>query len=258
MVDLDQIFEEVKQIAQEAANFMKNGTIHTVNTKSDIANIVTDMDVKTQNFIIERLDSLIEEAVFFAEEKQNQELSKEYTWIIDPIDGTTNYAYDFHHSCVSIALAKDKEPVLGVCVNPYLNEMFYAQKGKGAFCNGKAIHVATHPLASSLIMCGTAPYNKQYADVTFSCLKELFLKGRDIRRSGSAVMDLCYLASGRVDAFYEAQLSFWDYAAASLIVTEAGGKIFPMHGNWGDVEPIAFAAGNACNAPELLDIVKKY
>lgn len=258
MIHIEELFEEVKQIAQDAADFMKNGTIHTVNTKSDIANIVTDMDVKTQNLIIERLAPLIECAVFFAEEKQNQTLSDEYTWIIDPIDGTTNYAYDFHHSCVSIALAKDKEPVLGVCVNPYLDEMFYAMKGKGAFCNGAPIHVADHPMAASLIMCGTAPYNKHYADVTFACLKELFLKGRDIRRSGSAVMDLCYLASGRVDAFYEAQLSFWDYAAASLIVTEAGGSIYPMHGNWGDVEPIAFAAGNPRNASQLLEIVKKY
>lgn len=258
MSEYTELFEQVKEIAIQAADFMKNGVIHTINTKSDIANIVTDMDVKTQNFIIEHLTGLIDGAVFFAEEKQNQTLTNEYTWIIDPIDGTTNYAYDFHHSCVSIALAKDHEAVLGVCVNPYLNEVFYAIKGEGAYCNGKQLHVADHELASSLIMCGTSPYNKGYADVTFTCLKELFLHGRDIRRSGSAVMDLCYLASGRVDAFYEAQLSFWDYAAASLIVTEAGGAIHTMEGSWGDVEPIGFAAGNTKNLDDLLSIVTKY
>lgn len=258
MSEYTALFKQVKQIAIDAADFMKHGKIQTVNTKSDIANIVTDMDVKTQNFIIDHLSGLIENAVFFAEEKQNQKLKDGYTWIIDPIDGTTNYAYDFHHSCVSIALVKGHEPVLGVCVNPYLNEVFHAMKGEGAYCNGKAIHVAENKMASSLIMCGTSPYNKGYADITFTCLKELFLKGRDIRRSGSAVLDLCYLASGRVDAFYEAQLSFWDYAAASLIVQEAGGTIKTMQGNWGDVEPIGFVAGNENNINEILEIVTKY
>lgn len=258
MEDINLLLQDVIEIAQSAAEFMKNGTIHTVNTKSDVANIVTDMDVKTQNLIIERLSGLLDNACFFAEEKQNMKLSDEYTWVIDPIDGTTNYAYDFHHSCVSIALVKDKQPVLGVCVDPYLDELFYARQGAGAYCNGKVIHAADHSLDSSLIMCGTSPYNKQYADITFSCLKELFLRGRDIRRSGSAVLDLCYLACGRVDAFYEAQLSFWDYAAASLVVQEAGGLIYPLQGSWGDVEPIGFVAGQKENIKDLWTIVQKH
>lgn len=258
MISIEHIEAQVKEIAKLAGKFMKEGTIQTIETKSDIANIVTDMDVKTQAFIIEKLTPLIEGATIFAEEKENQVLSDEYTWIIDPIDGTTNYAYDFHHSAISIALAKDKEPILGVCYNPYLDELFYGRKGHGAFMNGTQLHVGKNALASSLIMCGTAPYNKGRAEVTFTCMKELFLHGRDIRRSGSAVLDLCYVAAGRVDAFYEDQLSFWDYAAASLLVQEAGGNCLTMYGHWGDMNPIGFIAGNVQNHKELHEVVKPF
>jgi len=256
-MDLHQCLTQVKAIAVQAADVMKHGKIQTIQVKSDISNIVTDMDVKTQNFIIEQLSQIMEDACFFAEEKENQALSNAYTWIIDPIDGTTNYAYDFHHSCVSIALTKDKQPLLGVCVDPYLQEVFYALKGEGAYCNDEKLHVSDHNLSASLIMCGTSPYNKAYADVTFACLKELFLHGRDIRRSGSAVLDLCYLASGRVDAFYEAQLSLWDYAAAGLIVTEAGGILHTSKGSWGDPKPITIVAGNKRNIADLIQFITK-
>lgn len=255
MVNLDTLLEEVKNIAKEAGMFMMNGEISFVNSKSDISNIVTDMDVKTQNLLIDKLMPLIPGAIFFAEEKQNQELTDAYTWIIDPIDGTTNYAYDFHHSAISIGLAKDKQPLLGVCYNPYLDELFYGYKGNGAFVNGKPLQVTSNPISSSLIMCGTAPYYKEHADVTFTCMKDLFLHCRDIRRSGSAVLDLCYLAAGRVDAFYEDRLSFWDYAAASVLLAEAGGVFTTMHGNWGDLQPIGVIAGNTENTPEIQKIV---
>lgn len=250
-----QLLELVKDIAIRAGALMKDGMINSVKSKSDASNIVTDMDVKTQEFIIHQLAPLIEDAKIFAEEKENQALDDSYTWIIDPIDGTTNYAYDMHHSCVSIALAKDRKPVLGVCVDPYLNEVFTAAKGHGAYRNGQAIHVNDYDLSHSLIMCGTTPYHKQYADVTFTKMKELFLAGRDIRRSGSAVLDLCYVACGRVDAFYEANLSFWDYAAASLILMEAGGIFHSFSGQWGDFEPIGVTAGNPNNIQELLEII---
>ncbi len=249
------LLDAVKEIAYNAGEFMREGMIHTVKSKSDASNIVTDMDVKTQDFVIRELMPLIPDAKFFAEEKENQELDASYTWIIDPIDGTTNYAYDYRHSCVSIALAKDRKPILGVCADPYLHEVFFALKGHGAYCNDRIIHVSDYDLTHSLIMCGTSPYHKQYADVTFTKMKELFLTGRDIRRSGSAVLDLCYLACGRVDAFYEAHISFWDYAAASFILMESGGIFHPFDGQWGDLEPIGIAAGNPQNINELLDIV---
>lgn len=257
-MNIEEILEQVKQIAKDAGRFMVQGEIHTIQSKGGISNIVTDMDVKTQTFIMERVIPLVANASVFAEEKQNQVLSDDYTWIIDPIDGTTNYAYDFHHSCVSIALAKDKEPILGVCYNPYLDELFYGAKGMGAFVNGTPLHVSHHPMASSLILCGTSPYKKEVADMTFACLKDLFLEGRDLRRSGSAVLDLCYVAAGRVDAFYEESLSFWDYAAASLLIKEAGGEFHTMNGPWGNLEPVGFLAGNQENIQDLRKIIAKH
>ena len=111
-MDEQKLLESVKQIAYNAGVFMKEGMINTVKSKSDAANIVTDMDVKTQEYVIQALTPLIPDAKIFAEEKENQALDDSYTWIIDPIDGTTNYAYDMHHSCVSIALAKDRKLIL--------------------------------------------------------------------------------------------------------------------------------------------------
>lgn len=257
-MNIESILEQVKQIAKDAGRFMVEGTIQSVQSKGGISNIVTDMDVKTQTFIMERLLPLIAHAQVFAEEKQNQVLSNAYTWIIDPIDGTTNYAYDFHHSCVSIALAKDKQPLLGVCYNPYLDELFYGAKGLGAYVNGKELKVSTNEMSSSLILCGTSPYKKEVADMTFACLKDLFLQGRDLRRSGSAVLDLCYVAAGRVDAFYEESLSFWDYAAASLLIQEAGGEIETLGGSWGNLEPIGFLAGNKENMQDLCKIITNH
>lgn len=257
-MNIETIVEQVKEIASDAGKFMMEGNIQMIQSKGGISNIVTDMDVKTQTFVMERLIPLIDDAQIFAEEKQNQKLSDAYTWIIDPIDGTTNYAYDFHHSCVSIGLAKNKEPILGVCYNPYLNELFYGAKGLGAYVNGKKLQVSDNLMASSLILCGTSPYKKELADMTFTCLKDLFLEGRDLRRSGSAVLDLCYVAAGRVDAFYEESLSFWDYAAASLLITEAGGEIQTIGGAWGSLEPIGFLAGNKKNIQDLCKIIAKH
>lgn len=255
-MNYQELLEQVKVIAKEAAEFMANGTVEQVDEKGDVANIVTNMDVATQNLVIEKLTPLIPDAIFFAEEKENQALTNEYTWIIDPIDGTSNYAYDFKHSCVSIALAYNHEPLLGAVYDPYLKELFWALKGEGAYVNGQKLQVKQNPMRSSLILIGTSPYKKDLADKTFDTLKRLFVNGRDLRRSGSAVLDLAYVAAGRVDAFYEESLSFWDYAAASLFVMEAGGCFAAENGNWGDVAPVRVLAGNPNNIDDLKELVK--
>lgn len=251
-----EILNELQETIYLAGEMMRNDGFKEVLNKTDDANIVTDMDIKVQKFIIDRLSKLIPESKFFAEEKENNVLDEDYTWIIDPIDGTTNFAYDMKHSAISICLAKDKEAIIAFCYNPYLEELFYAIKGEGAYLNGNKISVTDNNFKKSLIMCGTSPYNKEVADKTFNTLKKLFLNGRDIRRSGSAVLDLCYLASGRIDAFYEEKLSFWDYAAASLIVEEANGKFKVLNGNWGDKNAVTVIAGNTNNIIELEENIK--
>ena len=179
-----------------------------------------------------------------------------YVWVVDPSDGTTNYAYDYKFSCISIALLNHKEPCLAVVYNPYLKEAFYAIKDQGAYCNDKKIKVTTHSLSSSVCTIGTSPYYKEYADITFERMKKVFKNCRDIRRSGSAALDLCYLAAGRIDAFYEQKLSPWDYAAGTLIVKEAGGIIDSLDCFCFD-QPISIVAGNPVNYEDFKNTLEE-
>lgn len=246
------MIEKVKKIAIQAGEKMLHG-FDEIMEKTDVSNIVTNMDIEVQEFIIDQLKMVLPEASFIAEESEHYQEEDGYQWIIDPIDGTTNFAYDYHHSAVSIALLKDHEIVMGVCYNPYLNEMFTAQKGKGAYVNDCPLHVGTASLTSALVLCGTAPYYKENADCTFETMKTLFLHGRDIRRGGSAVLDICYIAAGRADLYYEEVLSPWDYAAASLILQEAGGYIHVINGSWGFHAPLGMLVGN----PSIVEEARK-
>ncbi|CAM3061996.1 inositol monophosphatase family protein [Streptobacillus felis] len=253
----NELITKVIEIVVEAGNLIEGTEISNIYSKGDLVNVVTDVDIKSQNFLIKNLNPLIENAIFLAEEKENEILTDEYTWIIDPIDGTTNYTYSFKHSAVSVALLKNKEVILGVCYNPYLEEVFYAIKNNGSYLNGELLKIEDKKLEESLIMCGTSPYKKELADETFRVMKVLYLKGKDIRRSGSAVNDLCYLAAGRVDGFYEGELAIWDFSAAKLIIEEAGGVLEILNGKWGDKHSVKVIAGNKKNISEIKEIVLK-
>ena len=152
-------------------------------------------------------------------------------FIVDPIDGTTNFIKDYHFSSISVALVVDNAAELGVIYNPYTDEMFCAQRGQGAFCNGKRLHVSSEPLENAIIVFGTAPYHEELSEKTFSLAYSYFRKALDIRRSGSAALDLCTIAAGRAELFFELVLSPWDYAAGALIVEEAGGLVSDCDGH---------------------------
>ena len=143
--------------------------------------------------------------------------------IVDPIDGTTNFIKDYHTSCISVGIINDGIKAAGVVYNPYLNEMYYAIKGEGAFLNDKRIHVSDEPLSNGIVLFGTSPYYEELNEKSFEMAFDYFKKALDIRRSGSAAIDLCSIAAGRAEVYFELRLSPWDYAAASLILTEAGG-----------------------------------
>lgn len=248
------MIEKIKKVVINVGQMMLNRNNIEVELKGDVANLVTNIDKNNQKYLIEELSKILPNAKFFAEEKENQILDDEYTFVIDPIDGTTNFTYDYKHSAVSVGLVKNKECIMAICYNPYLNEIFMAKKGEGAYLNGKKIEVTSNNLKNSLVLIGTAPYNKEYANETFDIAKNIFLNSKDIRRSGSAVLDICYVACGRADAFYEKSLSFWDYCAASLILTEAKGK-FLLSGNFGEITPVSFLASNKENEKELLKLL---
>ena len=162
-------------------------------------------------------------------------MGAKHAFIVDPIDGTTNFIKDYHASAISIALLDEGQVVIGVVYNPYLDEMFWAERGMGAFCNGERIHVSDQPLENGLVLFGASPYDKQLWKRSFELAYAYFEKALDIRRSGSAALDLCSIAAGRAEVYFELQLSPWDYAAGSLIVEEAGGVVTGIDG-----EPIQF------------------
>lgn len=202
-----------------------------ISDKAGKANFVTEYDCKVQKIAQEKLQAILPEAGFLGEEEGTEvDTSKEYVFIVDPIDGTTNFIKDYKVSCISIGLVKNGERYLGVVYNPYLDEMFYGVKGEGAYLNGKRIHVSSEDLSNGIVLFGSAPYNTELAKASFDLAYEYFTKALDIRRSGSAALDLCSLAAGRAELYFEMILSPWDFAAGALILEEAGGIVTKING----------------------------
>ena len=205
---------------------------------------------------------ILPDAKFFAEEKENarEDTKSGLCFVIDPIDGTTNFIHDYRSSAVSVGLLADGIPVYGAVLDPYKNELFSAYTGEGAFCNGERIAVSKHDLAHSLVCFGTSPYYKEeLADGAFSLAKDLFMSSSDIRRGGSAAIDMCAVACGRMDVFFENRLSPWDYMASYVIIHEAGGKMTNYRG-----EPVHFDApdavvcSNGINTTDVIAITKQH
>ena len=203
-----------------------------ISSKQGKANFVTKYDVAVQQFLQERLQAAFPQAAFLGEEGESSILPQQGdVFIVDPIDGTTNFITDYRHSSISVGLARDGQMQAGVVYNPYLGEVFAAERGKGAFLNGARISCGSRGLAQGTVGFGTSPYHPDLAEPTFDLLKKLYAVSLDIRRSGSAALDLCYTAAGRTALFFEMVLEPWDYAAASIIVSEAGGACTQIDGS---------------------------
>lgn len=195
-------------------------------TVKGAADYVTRVDVTVQRFMQERLYALDPAIGFIAEEKENRDLDPAGRyWILDPIDGTTNLICHYNMSAVSLGLYDAGEIVFGAVYNPFTGEFYQAEKGKGAYLNGKPIRVSDRPMKDAVISYGSSPYEKERAKEIFPLFQRIFEHCADFRRCGSAALDLCYVASGRTSAFLEENLKPWDYAAGSIILTEAGGTI---------------------------------
>ncbi|MBO5372416.1 MAG: inositol monophosphatase [Lachnospiraceae bacterium] len=222
------MLEKIKNAVLESSKIMLEAEhiAETIQDKGGHANFVTEYDTRVQKDIFERLQKILPEAKFMGEEEENFTYTdKGYLFVIDPIDGTTNFIKNYQASCISVGLLKDGEPVLGVVYNPYRKEMFTAEKGKGAYLNDRQIHVSKEPLSNGVILFGTSPYYEELWKDAFELGYYYFTKGLDIRRSGSAAIDLCDIACGRAELYFELKLSPWDYTAGALIVQEAGGQI---------------------------------
>lgn len=225
------MIEDIKKIVKAAGQIML--TAHHiqsgVESKLGRANFVTKYDVEVQDFLFRELRKLYPQAAFIGEEdKSREEVNAEYCFIIDPIDGTTNFIFDYRHSSISVGVLYQGQIHIGVVYNPYLDELFYGEKGKGAYLNGRRIEIKDISLSDGIVGFGTSPYDRKKADASFAIIRKLYDKALDIRRTGSAALDICYVAAGRFALFFELTLSPWDYAGASLVLMEAGGCISTM------------------------------
>ena len=229
-----------------------------VHQKTGPANFVTDYDAKIQQFLIVGLSSVIPDCSFFGEEDtegSGKTVGSGYTFFIDPIDGTTNFMFDYHNSCVSIGLSFDGSMIAGWVYNPYTDQMWSAERGAGAYLNGNQIRVINGSLESGICAFGAARYNA--GDGIFEILPELFARSLSIRNGGSAAIDLCRIASGSNVAYIEMLLQPYDYAAASLIITEAGGVISQVDGSEITVDHgCSVVAGTQKAVEEIREVVR--
>ena len=248
-MDESKLIDGIKEAAREAGQIMKDAVRPKVMEKSGHANFVTETDERIQEFLIDRLSKLLPEASFLGEEEgqdvYTEKMGHGFVFVIDPIDGTSNFIYAYHPSVVSIGLLKEKKPYMGVVYNPYDDMMFEAITGKGAYMNGEKIMSSDAPLSDSLVVFGTAPYYTELRDETFRIAKSLMDKCVDIRRSGTAAWDMCCVAMGRCSLYFEMKIQLWDYAAAALIASEAGCTVTDIKGN-----PLSYtgASSTLCRA----------
>lgn len=220
------------EIAREAGQFLKArlNSVHKIGYKGEI-NLVTEADRASEEMITSKINHLFPDHDILGEEFTSTKRGSDFRWIIDPLDGTNNYAHGYPVFCVSIALHRQDKIVLGVIYNPVLDEMFVAEEGKGALLNGRQIHVSsTVGLAESLLATGF-PYDiRQDSQNALNYFNTMIRKARGIRRAGSAALDLAYVAAGRFDGFWELKLCPWDTAAGWLMVEEAGGIVTDLRG----------------------------
>ena len=217
------MLQTVIQIVKEAAKVMTFGE-YTVSEKS-AANFVTDKDIAVEAFLSEALGEAFPDIGFIGEEEDfsADALRKEYTAVVDPIDGTMNFTRDLSLSVISVAILHYGKPFIGVVFNPFTGELFTAEAGKGAYLNGERIRVSDRPLAESCFFTAWSTYKKEYAKACFDISQDVYYDTCDIRRLGVCAYELCCLAAGRGELYFEMRVFPWDFAAAQLIVLEAGG-----------------------------------
>ncbi|MBP1757485.1 MAG: inositol monophosphatase [Firmicutes bacterium] len=226
MNHLTDLIAPVQQILRDAGQLILDAEHNDLQIeRKSAANYVTEIDLDVQHFIVGHLQQLSPEIGIMAEEADmNIAITDRPVWILDPIDGTTNFMHHCQHSSISLALAEGDQLLLGFVYNPFLNEMFIAERGCGATLNGRPIRVSTvDQLAESLLGFGTNPYARARAHESFARAEKVFLNSLELRRCGTCSLDLAYVACGRYDGFFEMLNHPWDFAAGLLLVREAGG-----------------------------------
>jgi len=228
------MMKEIEKAVRQAGQMILSAHLEKeeIHQKTGPANFVTEYDIRIQQFLIDQFSIILPGCGFFGEEETDgnrHEVGEEYVFFIDPIDGTTNFLFDYHNSCVSVGLAESGKMIAGWVYNPYTDQMYAAFKGHGAYLNGRKLKIQDKSLSEGICAFGCARYNE--GDGIFNVLPELFTRSLSIRNGGSAAIDLCRIASGSNVGYIEMLLQPYDYAAASVIIEEAGGMIGQADGS---------------------------
>ena len=232
---------EAAAIAAEAGALLREFYARGVETeyKTEV-DLVTVADRTSEKLLLERLSAAFPDHGIFGEEGTRHRLEQEYRWYVDPLDGTTNFAHGFPVFCVSLGLEhrpagtpdeQDGTIVAAVLYDPMRDELFVAEKGKGAYLNGRAIHVSTTPHLGEALLATGFPSRSRHRNPNIHFYHEITMRSHGVRRAGSAALDLAYVAAGRMDAYWEFRLNPWDTAAGALLVTEAGGTLTRFDGS---------------------------
>jgi myo-inositol-1(or 4)-monophosphatase len=231
---LDELQEVALRVATGAAHVLQTYSsvrLEHVNTKSSPTDLVSEADRASEAYIVSELQRARPGDAVLSEEGASHDGTTNISWVADPLDGTTNFFFQVPAYSVSLAACYDGEPIVGVVVDPSRQETWSAARGRGAWCNDAPCHVANgrSELATALVGTGFS-YRPERRVVQASVLTGLLPVVRDIRRIGSAALDLCWVANGRFDAYYESGLHYWDWAAGSVICKEAGGQLATLPG----------------------------
>lgn len=259
-MDLHRLLNEVSRLSLDVANWIAAQRVNAADIESKaLNNLVSFVDKGAEQQFVDGLSKLIPGCGFIAEEGTGAAVEDGYNWIIDPLDGTTNYLHGVPMWCTSVALEHRGELLLGVICDVNHKELYTAMKGGGSFLNGKAIRVSgTEALKSALIGTGFPYYDFGRQEAYLKLLGELTRTTRGIRRPGSAALDLAYVACGRFDAFYEYALHPWDVAAGILLVREAGGRVTGFRDETDPLSGEDIVAGNPAVAEELQELIAKF
>jgi myo-inositol-1(or 4)-monophosphatase len=228
-----------------------------VHSKDSLNNLVTEVDKKAEDVIIDMIKADFPEHFILSEEVGELQTASNFKWIIDPIDGTVNFAHNIPICCISIGLEQDGQMIMGAVFNPFMNELFFAERGKGATLNQRPLKVSTNNQLESACLVTGFPY--RWVDVGTDPIKvfERFIRlGLPVRRLGSAALDLCWVAAGRFDGFWEYNLNPWDIAAGYLIIEEAGGRISNFKGDAYNIYDKQTLATNGNIHEQMLDVIQ--
>jgi len=244
----------------EAGKILKEnfGGNYKISSKDVVSNLVTEIDKKSEDKIIEIIKSDFPGHNIISEEVGALFQESEFKWIIDPIDGTVNYAHSIPLTCVSIALEKNNEVIMGVVFNPLSNEFFFSEKGKGAFLNEVKISVSkSDDLKKSLLVTGFPYDSGSYKPDPLTIFKKFMMLDIPVRRLGSAALDLCWTACGRFEGFWEYNLNAWDVAAGYLILEEAGGKVTNFKGEKYSIYGKQLLATNTLVHDQMMNVINE-